>query len=42
MDDNIFVFFKLWFLRNGRVYYGEVMYRDGGFINVILNELDVF
>lgn len=41
-DDNTLVSFKLRLPRNGRVHYGEVTYRDGGFINVTLNELDVF
>ena len=41
-EDNTYVEVQLRLPKNGRVHYGELTYVDGGFINVTLNELDVF
>ena len=41
-EDNTYVELQLRLPKNGRVHYGELTYVDGGFINVTLNELDVF
>ncbi|KAK2556683.1 Angiopoietin-1 receptor [Acropora cervicornis] len=41
-ENNTEVIFRLKLARNGRVSYGSVRYRDGDFINVTLNALEVF
>ena len=41
-EDNTFVSLVIQLPRNGRVRYGEVSYFNGDFIDVTLNELDVF
>lgn len=41
-DDNTWVSIKLRLPNNGRVRYGEVIHSNGQYINVTLNDLDVF